>query len=329
MLAGFARPALAQNERVAVRVVADEAEAVLAIIEAARDGMKPSDDAWKRLFAAEGYRRLKRRDAAMGRPRSDAEFQAFVQTKEVAAAAPQLRATLERWKTANLAAAAAKALAYLPPSATIKARVYPVIKPSDNSFVFETKTDSAAIFLYLDPAVTPARFENTVAHEFHHIGFAKGCAADRPPIGGSLGSAVEWMSAFGEGVAMLAAAGGVDVHPHAASDTADRNRWDRDLENAPADIGQLEAFFGAVLDAKLADPDSIAARGMTFFGVQGPWYTVGYLMASEIERAQGRPALVAVLCDPRQLIRAYQTVAEGSGGRLPSWSPGFVARLTR
>src|ERR671927_436895 len=65
--------------------------------------------------------------------------------------------------------AARRALAYLPKNAYIRAKIYPVIKPRENSFVFEVKTDPA-IFLYLDPAVGQKKFENTLAHELHHIG---------------------------------------------------------------------------------------------------------------------------------------------------------------
>ena len=58
-----------------------------------------------------------------------------------------------------------------PTEAYIHAKVFPVIKPITNSFVFETTTDPA-IFLYLDPEESAAKFENTVAHELHHIGYA-------------------------------------------------------------------------------------------------------------------------------------------------------------
>lgn len=82
-----------------------------------------------------------------------------------------------RLRSALLMAAAyaasmpAAARAHLPPEARIRATVHVVIKPRTNSFVFEVRTNPA-IFLYLDPARTGPQFENTVAHELHHIGFA-------------------------------------------------------------------------------------------------------------------------------------------------------------
>ena len=71
---------------------------------------------------------------------------------------------------------------------------------------------------------------------------------------------------------------------------------------------------------------------MAFFGVQGPWYTVGWLMASTVERKEGRTALVQTLCDPVRLLRRYNAAA---GARrpgdpaLPAWSEALLARLSK
>ena len=82
-----------------------------------------------------------------------------------------LRHTLDAWQRADLVASARRVLAYLPDQAHIRAKVFPVIKPVTNSFVFESTTDPT-IFLYLDPEESAAKFENTVAHELHHIGYS-------------------------------------------------------------------------------------------------------------------------------------------------------------
>jgi hypothetical protein len=117
------------------------------------------------------------------------------------------------------------------------------------------------------------------------------------------------LGAFGEGVAMLAAAGGPHVHPHATSPEPERVRWDRDVANAAADLWRVEAFLLDVLERRVTDPDSIGRVGMSFFGVQGPWYTLGWVMASTVERDAGRTALVGLLCDPVSLLRAYNAAA--------------------
>jgi hypothetical protein len=67
---------------------------------------------------------------------------------------------------------------------------------------------------------------------------------------------------------------------------------------------------------------------MSFFGVQGPWYTLGWVMASTVERTAGRAALVKVLCDPAELLAAYNAAARHGEGALPLWSDALLARLT-
>ena len=104
-------------------------------------------------------------------PRRGAEMRdlGILRRGALAARREALERTLAAWKTADLEAAARRALAWLPATARIRARVYPVIKPRHNSFVFELDSDPA-IFLYLDPEVSAPHFENTLAHELHHVG---------------------------------------------------------------------------------------------------------------------------------------------------------------
>jgi hypothetical protein len=194
-------------------------------------------------------------------------------------------------------------------------------------------TDSAAIFLYLDPAVSRAKLENTVAHELHHIGYASACTT-RPDstMAPRVRTARQYLGAFSEGIAMLAAAGGPGVHPHAVSDSAERARWESDYANVDDDLRKVQAFLMDVLSGTLEDPEAIRERGMSFFGdAQGAWYTVGYLMGVTIEQAEGHSALVDVLCDPARLLRRYNEAALAGGNRvgdaLPLWSNRLLALL--
>ena len=307
-------------------IVTDEAEAAVAILELRNAGSPVPDTAWRRLFQSEGYRRLAAREAAMGREFRDSTFRTFMTSDTLLRRAPALRRTLPEWRTARLDEAGRKALAYLPPGTPIRAKVYLLIKPRTNSFVFEPATDPA-IMLYLDPTRTRAQLENTVAHELHHIGYAAACSMPDAPADSAVSTARQWLGAFGEGVAMLAAAGGPDVHPHASSPAEDRVRWDRDVANAAADLQRVEAFLLDVLDRRVTDPDSIGRVAMSFFGVQGPWYTLGWVMASTVERAAGRVALVNVLCDPAELLAAYNAAARRRGSALPLWSDSLLARF--
>jgi hypothetical protein len=324
----------AQDGRLQVRLVTDEPEAVLAILDRVRGGSAPSEADWARLFASEGYMRLKQREAGMGRAFTDSAFRAFVLSPELAARGGALRAALAAWRMADLAAAGRRAFGYLPAGAAIRARVYPSIKPRTNSFVWEARTDPA-IFLYLDPELPAAKFENTVAHELHHIGVAGVCPADPDStLPRGVRDALAWMGGFAEGRAMLAAAGGPDAHPHATSGAAERAVWERDLANAARDVRRMESFFLALLDGRMPEEEQ-SRRGMGFVVgdsvPQGPFYTVGWLMAATVERQLGRERLVASLCDPRAFLADYQRAARAANRAaakpLPLWSDALLRRL--
>ncbi|HEY6060622.1 MAG TPA: DUF5700 domain-containing putative Zn-dependent protease [Gemmatimonadales bacterium] len=320
-------------DRVALRLDTTEAVAVLGILERRAADRAVPDSVWRALFATEGYTRLQAREASLHRDFSDSDFAVFVRSDSLARRTAELRRTLTAWERMDVRAAAARALAYLPPEARIRATVYVVIKPRTNSFVFEVRTNPA-IFLYLDPARTGPQFENTVAHELHHIGFASvqgrtdSILAALPD---SVRKAAEWMGAFGEGFAMLAAAGGPDVHPHAVSPPEDRARWDRDVARFNEDLRALERFFLDVMSRRLAGEDTVNAIGFSFFGEQGPWYTVGWKMAVTIERRYGRAALIQCMEDPRLLLDRYNEAATDHNpthaDTLARWSPTLLGAI--
>ncbi|HSE63155.1 MAG TPA: DUF5700 domain-containing putative Zn-dependent protease [Thermoanaerobaculia bacterium] len=321
--------------RLRVPMVTDEADAVLAILEIRSAGGTPADSDWQRLFTSTGYRRLKEREASLQRGFEDATFREFVLSSDLLDRAGELRRTLREWTRIDPADAARRAFAYLPGSAVIRANVYPVIKPRTNSFVFEPRRNPA-IFLYLDAKVTPSKLANTVTHELHHIGVASVCPEEPADAGlpENVKTALAWMGGFAEGRAVLAAAGGPEVHPHASSDAAERAVWERDLARVEADIPRLEAFFGALLDGKLSEEER-TRQGMSFISTedvpQGAYYTVGWLMSSVVERALGRERLVESVCDPAMFLRDYDRAAKGERNRgrarLPLWSEAFLARL--
>ena len=325
----FAFAAESRAQALDVRLVTDEAEAVLAVL-AKKKANEPITQAdWTRIFSSEGYTRLKKRELSMQRPFEDAEFQKFVLADDLSQRAPALEETLAKWKRADVTRSGQLALAYLPAGARVHAKIYPVIKPRENSFVFEVKSDPA-IFLYLDPAVTQKKFENTLAHELHHIGYGTSCTAAETEIAKlsePQQTALRWISAFGEGFAMLAAAGGPTVHPHDVSQPEERARWDRDMKNFNADLKKVENFLERVLQGKIAG-DEMQKEGFAFFGVQGPWYTVGWRMVTLIEETYGRKKLIEVMCDQRLLLKTYNEVAAVYNRKakepLATWSDAVV-----
>src|SRR5438067_13528419 len=159
----------------------------------------------------------------MQRCLTDDEVKTFVLADNLSANARALTETLKQWKQVKVDSAAQRSLAYLPKEAHIRAKIYPVIKPRENSFVFEVNTDPA-IFLYLDPAKTKEQFENTLAHELHHIGYGSSCPSKQvsdeiSKLPANIQNLIQWIGAFGEGFDMLAAAGGPEIHPHKFSNT--------------------------------------------------------------------------------------------------------------
>jgi hypothetical protein len=325
---GYTTLADAQTSaRVQVAVVTDEAEAALALIESRRAGREPSDAQWQRLLQSEGYRALKAREAYMGRAFTDSSFRAFVLSDTLAARVDALKPALEEYKNIDATAAGELALKYLPRGATIRARLLPMIKPRTNSFVF-TQDSVQRIFKYIDPTETQEKVANTLAHELHHIGYASVCStAPASGLTPAVATLHVRLLGFGEGLAMLAAAGSAQVHPHAVSDSATRARWDRDVSSAARDMTLLEQFMLDVLDGRVTSADSVTARAMTFYGEQGPWYTIGWLMGATIERARGREQLVATLCNPVEIMSLHNAVAQQQGN--PTWSADLLRRLRR
>jgi Putative zinc dependent peptidase (DUF5700) len=283
---------------------------------------------WPHVTSTAGYQRLKARELSMGRAFDEEAFRRFVESDNIARRAGELRQTVDAWAHADLSGAVARALQYLPPAARIRATIYLVIKPQGNSFVFETNTNPA-IFLYVDPSKTPDQIGNTIAHELHHIALAslgpeyQTSLSKLSPEAQAVG---QWLTAFGEGLAMLAAAGGPDVHPHAVSPASDRERWDRDVANFPSDLAKVQQFFLDVLDHKLTG-DRVQQTAMTFFGVQGPWYTVGWKMAVVVEQAFGREAVIQGAADPRVLLGNYNRAIRERQLDLPRWSERILSAV--
>jgi hypothetical protein len=314
---------VASQSNVNLTVVADEANAALLIL-----GGDTSDRAWQRLFASDGYVRLVKRESAFKRPLNETAMRELLANPDIRAKAPALAQTLAQWKAADVSASAAKALAYLPAGSKLRASVYPTIKPAGNSFVFELDTNPA-IFLYLDPAISQAQFANTVAHELHHVGYAQNCPtpgvkAEVAKLDERRTKLLNWIGAFGEGFAMLAAAGGPDIHPHDNDDAATRERWDHDVANFNADRAKVEACFLALRDGTLTG-DAIPTMGYTFFGVQGPWYTVGWKMSVTIERAFGRARLIGCIADNRLFLPTYNEAATATNSSDSRWPERLAA----
>src|ERR1039458_5651796 len=163
------RSQLAAEDRVDLQFNGDEAEAVLAILAKQQTKKRATGEYWQRLFCTDAYMMLKDRESQLGVGFSDEDFRRFVLSPELVQRATELQRTLEDWKKIDLASVALRVLDYIPAEARIRARVFLVIKPKINSFVYDSAT-GATVFLYLDSRMTTRQLESTIAHELHHIG---------------------------------------------------------------------------------------------------------------------------------------------------------------
>jgi len=310
-----------------IRLGTDEADAVLAILAKREQQIAIEASDWQRLFASEGYKRLAKREQEMKVPIDESEFREFVLSEDLLALRVGLRESLDQYASLDLSTLSLKTISYLPPDAVLQGTIYPVIKPKPNSFVFELSTDPA-MFMAMKPGERADRLENTLVHELHHWGIASldsspGDPDDAAPEDRPLAFARYVLSAFGEGFAMLAAAGSPSIHPHAVSDPEERERWDASMQGFDQDLELLEGFLTDVLDGQFETQQALFEGAMEFFGIQGPWYTVGWKMAQTVETRLGREILFDCMRDPRQLLHRFNETTSGTG----TWSEELLRRL--
>jgi len=321
----------AADTRVELTLDASEAEQSLLILHEEQAHQTVTDADWQKLFATIPYQWLKAREAAMQRGFTDEDFRKFLQAPETLARTAEWAQTLAAMERSDMTGIGRRILAWLPPGAVIHARVFPVIKPKTNSFVWRNAQGEPAIFVHLEKQ-TQAQFETTVAHECHHIGLFGLDAQQQKVFAGmpeNIKQAAQWMGAFGEGEAVLAAAGSTEQRPHWEDDALARARWDSDMMHFNQDVATLTKFFDDVLDGKLKG-DAIQERASTFFGYQGPWYTVGYEMAALVEKRFGRTVFTDCLLDPRLLLVRYNQVAaeaNRNGAVLALWPESLLQRM--
>lgn len=255
-------------------------------------------------------------EGALALRQADVALRKFVLSDDLLAQRAELARIVDDWTHTDLRQAADLALAYLTPKATIRARIYPAIKPRHNSFVWEVSTNPA-IFLAVEPKPRE-QLLRTIAHELHHIGYGTACSELPMPRA--------WVGAFGEGFAVLAAAGGPGAEPQI--DAQAREVWQQQMSTLAADFRDVERFLIAAIDGTLSKDDA-QKQAMEFFGTTGPWYTIGWTMATTIETAFGRATLIDVMCDQRKLLGTYNAAVKKRGLQLPLWSPRLIELVDR
>src|SRR5215467_5965216 len=94
----MAAPSSGETPILQVRIVTDEADAALAILdERARTGAV-APGSWDRLWKSEGFVRLKKRQESFGAKDVEKDFRDFLTSAEPLAHIRELRQALETWK---------------------------------------------------------------------------------------------------------------------------------------------------------------------------------------------------------------------------------------
>ncbi len=302
-----------------LRIQTDEVEAVLAILDLRARGEAVPETAWERLFASEGYTRMMAReryiDERMGLQRGytdEGHRRFFATDSALLANRTALRGALDVWKRVDVERAGRRALAYLPEGTRLRGTVYPLLRAATNSFIFELGSENPAIFMYVDPGQTPESLEDILAHELHHVGSAAGCPAPPETDDERFMALYSWTGGFSEGVAVLAAAGSPDADPQRGSDPELRRAWEIRQDSVATDMAALGDFFMAIHNGTLLG-DAMNRAGFGFINregfPQGAFYTLGWFMASTVERELGRAAVVATVCHPATLMGQYNRAA--------------------
>ncbi len=318
-----------------IRAVYDEADAALAIMDSLNAGESVTSEQWSALWKSEGYTRLLARQASMGRDEGFGDdFATWLKDPENFQRAEALRDAVDGYRSFEASSSGRRAGAYLPDGIVLAASFYPVIKHTTNTFVFDLQGDPA-IFVYVNPENSPIFVESLLAHELHHIGLAQ-CPeiVDYEQLTENQRWVTGMLPMFGEGLAVLAAAGGPSTHPHFYSTPDEWAIWERDVINVASDLARVESFFVNVLDG--THPKEERRQALFKFIVtpdvpQGPAYTLGWKMGSLVERRFGRDALLETMCDTRELLKLYneaarETHADGINN-LPVWSDKFIQAL--
>src|SRR2546428_174160 len=112
-----------------------------------------------------------------------------------------------------------------------------------------------------------------------------------------------------------------------------KDNWARGNRDFSADLTKVRDFFLLVLNGRLQG-EAASQKASEFFGLQGPWYTVGYKMAVMVEKRYGRAALIECMRDRRLLLVRYHAAAQemnarpGAGDLLVLW-PGEILEKTQ
>jgi len=95
---------------------------------------------------------------------------------------------------------------------------------------------------------------------------------------------------------------------------------------------ELDQFFRQILNGNLSI-EAENKQAFTYFGVQGPWYPVGWKTAVTVEKPYGRKRLVGAICSGPQLLATYNQaateIAKREGATPVLWSKEVIKAFER
>jgi hypothetical protein len=225
---------------------------------------------------------------------------------------------------------------YLPPQFAARLKVYFIFGGSAGGFAFDDNADDVYVNLARFTNATTQELAETVAHElFHAVQTHLMTTPPRPAPGAPVaGTGPVWMKRL---VYDLVQEGTAELFTHPLADrptTPFSERGKERIERNLKRIGSVVTLFETTaLRLRYAPPrdedgyDRI--YGLMFYG--GTFdecaYDLGWLMATTIEKRDGRSAVVALLReDPVQFVLRYAAIAAADPA-LPKFSDEFIQDL--
>ena len=290
-----------------IDLVLDQIKTALNILNKNDKVKNISNNDWNNLFTAKGYQMLKQREKDMDNNFTDSILKEFLLDEETSSNLENYNNSLNRFLDIDLDHLISKTKKYLPQSAEINTAIIPVIKPESNSFVHSIN-ERLLLFIYLEPNISKDKLENKLIHELHHVGLDDVYnKSDYSHLTAPAQKMIEWTNAFGEGFAMLAAAGIIDEHPNNFSEES-KKLWDENIKNFNTDFKKIENFLLNILYENFHNDKELYNKGfelMVSNGGQGSWYTVGYKIAKVIEKTANRKVLIDCMDDLTKLYTVY------------------------
>ena len=257
----------------------------------------------------------------------------YITSAEFKAQTAAFQFSLREWRNAHHQLIEHRLDEYLPPEGQLPLTVVAVLAPGFTHAEFDTNSASPQVFVPLLPSMLHMQVETYVGEQAYLLASAITIKSLRPHydrMTGSVRLAVEYITEFRRGIALLAGIGGPGLHVCATCPRAERQQWDNDFVAFSADLRTLDKLL---LATALAETDLEGQRSQLDSVGVVPWQVVGYRMAVMIERHYGRKVVPNLLRDPRMLLELYNRAAveDNAAGAvdkpLPLWSPELMRLL--